>query len=221
MSYLDNARRFKNFEPSWDYKKQLQYVSETHDWGDEEMQKLLFLDIQKKISNSTPSFIELGSGGTDSSVYSLLFEKYHNYECTIINTEPRKELLDLIKSEWMPNHLKNAILYHGYNGSGNGLDNKEIIPKLKISDIMKECNLEKVDILHMDIQGDEVVVLEEMEYDNTIRKIRFFFISTHSLSIHEKCLEIINRNLKTLYYFSDPYSGGYGDGLIVFENLDF
>lgn len=201
-----------------------------YDWGDEQPQADIFVKLLDTIDNKEklPSIIELGSSGTDSSIYSILFEKKFNYNCIIVNTEPRKWLLDDVKTQWKDLHLINAKLYHGYSGEMkcygcNTIDVSDV-PKLSIKKLFTESNIEKLDIFHIDIQGSELSVLEETKADGLLDDVRYFFISTHfgeGKTTYYECLDFLNNHLSCEYHFSDPYRGGMGDGLIVAENLNY
>jgi hypothetical protein len=229
MDHIEIARKIVNgFDKNLHHMEQLKKISNVNDWGDESDQRDIFIKLMDNINTEAPTLIELGSSGTDSSVYSILFEKRFNYNCKIINTEPRKELLDLVRSEWKDLHLINAKLYHGYTGIGTTLPNKESIPLISMKQLFEENNIEKLDILHVDIQGDEVSVCQELEKDDLFKKIRYIFMSTHyqchglgNYNTYNDCLQIINKNINSKFYWSDPYKGGCGDGLIIVENLDY
>lgn len=211
-------------------------------WGGEEIQRDCFVSILPLISIyhgkkrrggklTIPSMIELGCSGTNGSVYSMLFEKYFNYCCINVCTEPDSNLLSNMRIAWKDRHLTNAALYAGYSGKFIGIGNQhnfnpEELPILKMKFLMEQNNIKELDIFHCDIQGSEISVLEELISDNLLKQIRFFFISVHGMvnnvDTYTKCKELLESNLRQVrYYFSDPTQGGCGDGLIVAENLEF
>jgi hypothetical protein len=223
------------------HTEEFNYICSAFPWQEEQPQANCFINalplinvyhgkLRRKTGPSLPSMIELGSSGTACSVYSILFEKYFNYNCINICTDTRQHLLDDVKISWKNRHLVNAKLYTCYNGKFIDCAAQETlgdgISRLRISTLMKENNLLQLDILHSDIQGSEVSVLEELIEDNIIKQIRFFFISTHWIhdlqrSTHSECLRLLDNNLQLKYHFSDPSKGGIGDGLIVAENLEY
>jgi hypothetical protein len=220
---------YLNIDPRWDSKTQFNTIYENikkigSDWGAEQIQIDMFIEAMKSL-NPNPSLIELGTSGAEGSHYSVLFEKFFDYKCTIINTEPREDLISRVKQEWAGVHLVNTKFYHGYTGESVQLSNNFANPldmsicgeKLRVSKLMQDNNLTQLDILHADIQEREVDLLLELEEDNHLDKINYLFISTHNPSLHTQCLEIINRNTPRDLIFSNPYSGGCGDGLIVLK----
>jgi FkbM family methyltransferase len=193
-------------------------------WGDEQPQADLFIKLLDMLNPESPSLIELGCSGTNSCYYSIHFEKRFKGKGTIICTEPDKALLDNIRVLWKDKHLVNAKLYNGYSGElvmvqAEWNEAFTRTPKLRIKDLMAENNLAKLDILHADVQGSEVSVMKELVEDKIIDKIRYFFISLHNT--HKEIENIFNENLNVKYHYNDPYKGGYGDGLIVAENLNY
>ena len=218
-----------------DSKEQFNYLLKNIPWNDEQLQVDFFVKALDDIAESKkdkPLMIELGSGGIDGSYYSLLFEKYFNYNCDIINTEPRKYLIDWAKEKWNGKHLINTKFYICYHGvlmdncsiaEGQSFD-KDNIPCLKIKTIWEENNVDKVDMLHCDIQQAEIEVLQELLEEDLLKKIHYYFISTHAYHnvwSYYPCLETLTKNLNAKVHFSDPHKGGSADGLIVVENLDF
>lgn len=213
VDILKNSIYYNNCE------KQLKFITENLNCCAEKNQIDLFIKIANNIKKKNPVLFELGSGGVDASFYSIIFEKIFCNECTILNTEPRKHLLDEVKNVYKDVHLKNAILIWGANGNLHNINDKNNFldtPLLSIKNLMNIHNIKYIDIIHMDIQGAELDVCEELYKNDLFNKIHYLFINTHSLSIHNSCLDILNmQNCK--YHFSDAYSGGYCDGLIIAE----
>jgi len=211
-------------------KEQFDYLLHGIPWNEEQIQIDLFVKVLKDLKDLKeikPCLIELGSSGTDCSYYSLLFEKFFNYDCEIINTEPRKYLLDWVKIAWKNKHLINAKLVHGYSGIIKdicGIHEKQNIdftqiPKYSVNDLIKKYNIEYIHILHCDIQGSEIETLQEILNDKIFNKIQYFFISLHNT--YNECIDIFKNKTKTEILFEHPTLGGCGDGLIVAKNLEF
>ena len=55
-------------------------------------------------------------------------------------------------------------------------------------------NLEKIDILHSDIQGYEIEMLEMIQPYLSEKKIKYLFISTHSNPLHYGCISFLKEN---------------------------
>jgi len=55
-------------------------------------------------------------------------------------------------------------------------------------------NLENIDILHSDIQGYEIEMLEMIQPYLSEKKIKYLFISTHSNPLHYGCISFLKEN---------------------------
>lgn len=198
-------------------------------WTEEQPQVDLFCSLLNTISSANPSIIELGSAGVGGSFYSVLFEKWFDKKCTIVNVDPRLNVLEEVRTYWKDQHLTNAKLHHGYVGIPKHYQARpdfvtDETPYLRTKDLMAESNIQKLDILHADIQGSEVSLLQELVTDDLVKSIHYFFISTHSgenVNTYHPCSEILSSSMNCKFHFSDPHRGGWGDGLIVAENLDW
>lgn len=126
-----------------------------------------------------------------------------------------------------PNH-ENLIIGQD-NFSANGLsgdftqayigDKSEIAPDgepiINVDSFLRSKNINHLNILHADIQGFEVAMLEGARSSLESNLIDYIFISTHSNELHEECLKfledvgyliICSIDLKQTYSF---------DGLVV------
>lgn len=56
-----------------------------------------------------------------------------------------------------------------------------------VDDLVEQRGLERIDVLHSDIQGFEGEMLKGAAQTLRARKVRFVFISTHSPELHEHC----------------------------------
>ena len=87
---------------------------------------------------------------------------------------------------------------------------------ITIKDLVDEFNLKEISMLHMDIQGSEIFVLEELANLDIV--IKHIFVSTHKDSAfgstHSKCIDLFKK-LDFEILFSNEHEGGLGDGLII------
>lgn len=215
-------------DPTMPYEHQFNVVRKIN-WTEEQIQVDLFCELLQTIKNNIPSMIELGSQGMAGSFYSVLFEKFFRGNCKLLNVEPTKQLLDDLHIGWKDKHLINTIFYNGFVGvpkhyqvAQHYIDNSAQYIKMK--DLLHSNNFDTLDILHADIQGSEVSLLEELQGDDLLKKIRYFFISTHKgegIDTHPLCEAILTREMNCNIHFSDSSRGGWGDGLIVAENVEY
>jgi len=78
-------------------------------------------------------------------------------------------------------------------------------PNLTVDQICEQQGLEFLDILHSDIQGFEVEMLEGAKKLLSEKRVGYVFISTHSNELHEQCYEVLKR---------------YGFEMVASANLD-
>ena len=139
-----------------------------------------------------------------------------------------------------PNHLEvgkvNASLnnlsprfYHGFAGRNfvtdamfkcaDGVDRR--LPCYSVPHIVSEMGWRQLDILHCDIQGAEVEILDSCVPLFKTGTIKWIFISTHVHHIsgdpltHERCLDIVKECGGVVEAEHDAYESFSGDGLIV------
>lgn len=90
-----------------------------------------------------------------------------------------------------------------------------------VDSLVKELALDRVDVLHMDIQGQELLALDGASRSITSGLVRFLFVSTHhhyisdDPDIHSKCLEKIWGWGGHVITELAVHEGRGGDGLIV------
>jgi len=73
------------------------------------------------------------------------------------------------------------------------------IPQLNMPALSRELDFAPIEVLHVDIQGAEVALLDSFFLDEKRSNVRFIIISTHheyicgSKTIHQDCLKSLNR----------------------------
>ena len=79
---------------------------------------------------------------------------------------------------------------NGYEGEfmqayvGTGRWSEPGVPRFVVDDYLKDTGLEHLDILHADIQGTELQMLDGAVESLAARRIGYLFVSTHSNDIH-------------------------------------
>jgi FkbM family methyltransferase len=102
----------------------------------------------------------------------------------------------------------------GWQATGTGAANAEA-PTVCVRDFVRQKGIEKVALLHSDIQGFEYEMLQGCGDLIIGRQIEFVFISTHSLKIHFQCLKYVVQNGYTIIAEHNPKESYSEDGLIV------
>jgi hypothetical protein len=95
-----------------------------------------------------------------------------------------------------------------------------LLPTLTVDRILNEKNIRFLDLLHSDIQGFELQMLEGAIHAFSQGKIGYVFISTHSNQVHFACEEKLQQYGHVILHsinLNDTYSE---DGLIVAARPD-
>ena len=183
----------------------------------EHFQLNLFIDAIEKIESKNPVMLELGV--SKYPTYSIVFNDIFENKCLNICTEVLKTSLQLASQRF-----PNGNFIHTYSGnpvhcqeSQPSSDDLVGIQNISFKEILTKYGVRVIDMLHVDIQGSEVSLLEEMENEGLLDKVDFLFLSVHPEvgDTFTLCKDILDRNIKDInYIYAHPSQGGYGDGLI-------
>lgn len=107
-----------------------------------------------------------------------------------------------------------ASFTQAYVGDKDGvaLDGTDIIC---VDDYCRKHQLTELNILHVDIQGAEVLMLKGASRMLQAGKVDYLFISTHSNELHANCLQILESHQYHILASADLDDSYSGDGLIV------
>ena len=145
----------------------------------EPQDECVFVDIIRKYIPENSIMIELGSFW---AYYSLIFKKeIKSSTCYLI--EPILDKLKIGKHNFQINDFSgtfiNAHISHKRANIFKDWDGEILnIPGITIDDIFNHYKLDRVQVLHADIQGCEVEMLDNCECLKN-EKIDFLFIGTH------------------------------------------
>jgi len=143
----------------------------------EPAEERMFQEVLKFIPENG-TMIELGCYW---AFYSIWFNK------TIKNAqnyciEPSSDALEVGIQNCKLNNITNIDFTQGFIGKDN----------ISLSQFVQDKQIDTIDILHSDIQGFEVEMLNDIVNLLKNKKIRYLFISTHSDALHANCLSILN-----------------------------
>ena len=185
-----------------------------------------FYEVFERI-DSGATMIELGSYW---AYYSLWFSKrIKNARNICLEPDPKNIALGKRNAKLNGNSgidfLKGAISSQQGGVIPISLDSNPSkvvdIPAFSVDGIMKMKKIEKLDLLHMDVQGFELETLKGVEETIKSGKLRFLFVSTHhylfsrSVNTHADCLTFIKKrggHIISSHTIPESFSG---DGLIV------
>ena len=96
-----------------------------------------------------------------------------------------------------------------------------LLPRLSVPLLMEIQAIERLNVLHCDIQGAEFNVLCSCKELFERRQVEFVFVSTHDFRIsgdpltHQRCLQLIRNCNGRIVAAHDVHESYSGDGLIV------
>jgi hypothetical protein len=134
----------------------------------EPLEEFVFQEVLKCLPD-VPSMIELGAYWGH---YSMWFKK-EKPKGQVILVEPEPECLKVGQDNFARNGFEGEFI-QAFVGTG----------KFEIDDFFRNRKIQQLDILHTDIQGFEVEMLQGARDVLARRRVQYLFISTHSQPIH-------------------------------------
>tara|TARA_R110000824_G_scaffold25_1_gene67 strand:- start:1384 stop:2178 length:795 start_codon:yes stop_codon:yes gene_type:complete len=183
----------------------------------EPQEEKAFYEVLKRLPKRA-TMIELGSNW---SYYSMWFQKAINTPTNIM-IEPHKGKLEVGRKHFEINGLRGTFKQASIGKNTSPAPpspefETTSLAQLCIDDIIKDHQLDSVDIIHADIQCSELDMLHGAIESITKKKIKYFFISTHGpgAHLHTACLNFLRSKQFTIlceHSMAESYSA---DGLIV------
>jgi Methyltransferase FkbM domain len=146
----------------------------------EPLEEFVFQEVLKGLP-AAPSMIELGAYWGH---YSMWLKK-ERPESDVILVEPDPECMKAGQDNFARNGFKGEFI-QAFVGTG----------KFEIDDFFRSRKIRKLDILHTDIQGYEVEMMQGARDVLTRRRVNYLFVSSHSQQIHAE----ISKRLADLGY---------------------
>ena len=182
----------------------------------EPQEEKVFAEVLSYI-RSGACMLELGSFW---AYYSMWFhQQIGSARCFCV--EPVPEKLVVGEEHFRLNQMKGTFL-HGFVGRtsdphGKFMDwdgRKSDVPMISVDGLIKQFDLEKIDLLHADVQGAEYDMLLGADRALRIHRIGYAFISTHGHE-HERCVSYLTRCGYRIIAAHSVLESFSGDGLIV------
>lgn len=197
----------------------------------EPQEEKVFYEVLKKLGSGA-SMIELGSFW---SYYSVWFNTQIK-NAKNVGVEPDPQNLALGERNAKLNNA-NITFIRGAAGAENGNEVEVVMESTNLPETVRICSIDglmlelkwdKLDLLHMDVQGFEFNALQGAINTINSKKLHFLFVSTHHYlfsgdpNTHGKCLEFIRSHgghVISSHTVAESFSG---DGLIVasFDDRD-
>ena len=192
----------------------------------EPQEEKVFYEVLKRL-DAGATMIELGSFW---SYYSIWFNKaIENAKNICCEPDPNNMLIGKRNAEL--NETKDLHFVQSAAGAENGVSidvvmdsdpSKNVnVPIRTVDSLVAEFKLDKLDLLHMDVQGFEMPALVGALDTIKAGKLRFLFVSTHhyffsgKANTHQECLHYLKENgahIISSHTIAESFSG---DGLIV------
>lgn len=181
----------------------------------EPQEEKLFYEVLKYVGEGG-TMIECGSFW---SYYSLWFHSEIK-NSTNIMIEPNPTKCEIGRLNFELNNF-DGFFYNASIGSKNHTSSdfldwdgqSYVIPQFTIDKIIENHNLDKVSILHMDIQGNETFALSGGENNLKKQNIDFLFIATHAPNISViEYIKNLNYKIITSFEIRESFAD---DGLIL------
>jgi Methyltransferase FkbM domain len=174
--YLHNGNRVPVVGPSAYYGSFSQILA-INRGVHEPLEEFTFQELLRTLPEA-PAMIELGAYWGH---YSMWLKRLKP-RARVILVEPDRENLAAGKQNFLRNRLEGefvqAVVGRDY---------------LKVDSFLEERALSVVDVLHVDIEGAEMQMLEGCQAALAARQIRYLLISTHSQELHTQVIAELRR----------------------------
>ena len=127
--------------------------------------------------------------------------------------EPVSENLHVGQRNFRKNHFIGDFT-HAYVGAEPG-QHEDGTAIVSMESFFAEKGLQHVHLLHADIQGFEMEMLQGMRHLLNARRIDFLFVSTHSMELHQQCTECLEEHGYLVLASVDLEESHHWDGVLV------
>jgi FkbM family methyltransferase len=175
----------------------------------------------------TITMLELGCG---SAYYSALFHERFKLKAKNILVEPHIQWYKNFgegyfadkKNIYFYNNFIEKLVWAHWGGENDTLALKlqEETTQISVEKILQETHTNYVDILHMDMQGSEYYVLNDIINTNIITKFNYIVIMTHNFNDinYQSYIDLVqNSKIPHEFIYIDANYVENGDGLIVLK----
>ncbi|MDW5318313.1 FkbM family methyltransferase [Rhizobium sp. PL01] len=142
----------------------------------EPLEEYCFQETLKQIKSTLPRMIELGAYWAHYSMWFL--QNFPDAQCFMV--EPEEINLRCGQNNFRIN-----------NYSGEFIKSFVGVDSFQVDDFTVSRKLDRLDILHSDIQGYEVEMLRGGKNFLSEKRVDYVFISTHSQSMHAEVVDIL------------------------------
>jgi FkbM family methyltransferase len=208
---------FRLFNKFWRFlfpHKKTEHEKNVELWNKINYEKNLYLNY--KLNNYSTVF---DVGGYKGQWASDIFSRF---QCKIYIFEPVKKYEEKIKERFMhndnilsfpfglssENKKINISIIEDKSSIFTNYKDTELVEMVKISDFIKNNNIDKIDLIKINIEGGEYDLLEDLINSNNIKKINTLQIQFHSfVPMAKERMDAIKNKLKNTHYcvYSFPF----------------
>lgn len=180
----------------------------------EPQEEKIFQEVLKAMPEGA-TMLELGAyWAFYSAWFHSVVPKAQCYLC-----EPKKSNLKYGEENFKLNGFRGTFI-EGYSG-----ENESVAPDgvriRTVDNIISEYSIERLNVLHSDIQGFEYEMLKGAERSLSEKRIDYVFISTHSNELHEQCRSLLVEKHGYSVLASANLDESYSiDGILVVKKPD-
>jgi FkbM family methyltransferase len=191
----------------------------------------LFIKILESLNQESKKNITMMELGCSAAIYSALFYEFFQEKAKNIMVEPVLSWWESFGASYFKDK-PNTYFYNNYVGpliwahwggssSDQAVNLAKEIPQISLDQILQESNTDFVDLLHMDLQGAEYFILEDIIKNKMIEKFKYIILMTHNMSElnikYDDYIKLLtNSNIKHEFIFNNSnYIDPTNDGLII------
>jgi hypothetical protein len=145
----------------------------------EPLEEFVFQELIKKLPDQ-PVMVEVGAYWAH---YSMWLKKVKP-QARVIMAEPENTFLDVGRRNFSHNGLAGEFV-NAFIGNRGGTHERTL------DQLLSGCGLDVIDILHSDIQGAELILLEQAKQTLASGRVKRLMISTHSQALHKEILTLV------------------------------
>ena len=150
--------------------------------------------------------------------YSIWFRKQIRNGTTYL-IEPRAANIESGRLNFKINQVHGDFTRAWIGGPSTVSPNK--VPVVQIDTFAREKGISFIHLLHSDIQGAELEMLEGGKEHFTEHRIGYLFLSTHSIELHDRCLTWLQDLGYEVVSSATPEESYSYDGVLIVRSPEF
>jgi hypothetical protein len=224
-SYIDHHRMKTDFNTRYRFSIEVdqhgRQVPPTYfDRGEQKLISLFEETVIQEIEKTKTQELTMIELGSNQAYYSVLFRsmlRHHGIQGRSLMVEPYDQFMPRSLRHIEINEFDNCFFdRRSIGGEWKAWQNYQFTNgEATVDQLMSEYEMSHVNVLHSDIDGSEIIMLEGAQEALKARKISHIFILTHGPDLHQGCLDMLSQHDKNYDTIVSEDNGQHGtDGLI-------